>query len=275
MRDKIKIRVNSIALTIIILVLVLLPQLSYADTYAQLEGYWQCREEGEPVTLEFKSRQQLFYKGKAYKYQLAPEAIQVYEEDGLINYFFTVDGSNLLVISQDGSVIQCQKAKSPKQAGTTSRAEKPAQKHYETDLPDRGWPPPYARPQGRVDEENPGSQALLYKFAGRWDHVTRNTLTNIFLKPDGTYEEAYEAGYSGQFTDQGGYQTGNWGATGAEQARGRWKVVGSLRKGKLFLIDQSGRERVYNYQVHIRREEVFWGEYFFNNQLYSVKYIYR
>ena len=32
-------------------------------------------------------------------------------------------------------------------------------------------------------------QALLYKFAGRWDHVTRNTLTNQFLKPGGTYEE--------------------------------------------------------------------------------------
>jgi len=141
--------------------------------------------------------------------------------------------------------------------------------------PDKGWPPPYARPQGNVSEDNPNTQALLYKFAGRWDHVTTNTLTNLFLKPDGTYEEAYESGYSGQFTDQGGYQTGHWGATGEQQARGRWKVVGGLRQGKLYLVDQNGKQNVYEYQVHIKRGEVFWGEYFFNGQLNSVKYIYR
>jgi hypothetical protein len=131
------------------------------------------------------------------------------------------------------------------------------------------------RPQGRIDEYNPGAQALLYKFAGRWDHVTSNTLTNLFLKPDGTYEEAYEGGYSGVFKDEGGYQTGNWGATGAQQARGRWKVVGDLRQGKLYLVDQSGRESVITYQVHIKGGEVFWGEYFFNGKLYSAEYVYR
>jgi hypothetical protein len=268
-------RFNTIALTVIILLLMLLPQISYADSYTQLEGYWQCQEDGVPVTLEFKSRQQLFYNGKAYKYQLSPGTINVQEENGLINYFFNVDGGSLLVISPDGSVIQCRKAKKPNPADTASRSDEPAQKHYEAESPYKGWSPPYARPQGKVDEENPGPQALLYKFAGRWDYVTGNTLTNLFLKPDGTYEEAYEAGYSGQFTDQGGYQTGNWGATGTEQARGRWKVVGGLREGKLYLIDQSGRERVYNYHVHIQKGEVFWGEYFFNNRLYAVKYIYR
>jgi hypothetical protein len=275
LQDEIKFRVNTIALTVIVLVLMLLPKLSYADSYTQLEGYWQCQEDSEPVTLEFKSRQQLFYNGKAYKYQLAPGTIHVQEENGLIDYFFAVEGGNLAVISPDGSVIQCQKAEKSKMADTKRSPGEPTQKDHEVESPDKGWPPPYARPQGKVDEENPGSQALLYKFAGRWDYVTKNTLTNLFLKPDGTYEEAYEAGYSGQFTDQGGYQTGNWGAAGTEQARGRWKVVGSLRKGKLYLINQRGREIVYNYQVHIQRGEVFWGEYFFNNRLYSVKYIYR
>jgi hypothetical protein len=97
----------------------------------------------------------------------------------------------------------------------------------------------------------------------------------LYLKPDGTFEEAYEAGYSGQFTDQGGYQTGHWGATGEQQARGHWKVVGGLRQGRLYLFDQDGRERIIQYRVHIRSGEVYWGEYFFNGQLYSVKYIYR
>jgi hypothetical protein len=137
------------------------------------------------------------------------------------------------------------------------------------------WPPPYRPPQGTIDEYNPTAEMMLYKFAGRWDHVTTNTLTNVFLKPDGTYEIAYEAGYSGQFQDQGGNQTGNWGAAGKEQLSGRWRIEGNLREGKLFMMDQNGNENVYPYRVHIQRGEIYWGEYFFNNLLYSVKYIYR
>jgi hypothetical protein len=168
-----------------------------------------------------------------------------------------------------------QKGSTPKGEIKKSGPESVGADPVQTQSSDNGWPPAYARPQGNVPEDNPGAQALLYKFAGRWDHVTTNTLTNLFLKPDGTYEEAYESGYSGQFADQGGYQTGHWGAAGEQQSRGRWKVVGGLRQGKLYLVDQNGRQNVYEYQVHIERGEVFWGEYFFNGKLYSVKYIYR
>ena len=180
-----------------------------------------------------------------------------------------------MIFSPDGSVTQCQKAKKPKVAGTKKKSGKPTTQGRQAQSPGQGWPPPYARPQGPVNENNPSNQALLYKFAGRWDHVTTNTLTNLFLKPDGTYEEAYEAGYSGEFRDQGGYQTGHWGATGQQQGRGLWRVVGSLRQGSLYLVDQNGRETAYQYQVHIRGGEVYWGEYFFNGKLYSAKYIYR
>jgi hypothetical protein len=171
--------------------------------------------------------------------------------------------------------MQCRKAKKAKHADTELKSSKQATQTRQSRSSDQTWPPPYVRPQGKIDENNPDAQALLYKFAGRWDHVTSNTLTNLFLKPDGTYEETYESGYSGVFKDQGGYQTGNWGATGAQQGRGRWKVRGSLRQGELYLVDQNGTENVYHYQVHVRGGEVYWGEYFFNGQFYSVNYIYR
>jgi hypothetical protein len=148
------------------------------------------------------------------------------------------------------------------------RAMKPAQSA-------KGWPPPYAKPQGPIDEEDPDAGALLYKFAGRWDHVSSNTLTNIYLKPDGTYEEAYEAGYSGIYTDDGGYQTGNWAAAGNQNESGQWSISGGLRKGTLRLVDRSGKETAYQYQVHVKDGEVYWGEYFFNGKLHSVNYIYR
>jgi hypothetical protein len=138
-----------------------------------------------------------------------------------------------------------------------------------------GWPPPYQRPPGRITWEDSSPEKLLYKFAGRWDSATSNTLHNIYLKPDGSFEDSYEAGYSGQFVDQGGFQTGNWGATGNEQAGGRWTIQGTLRQGTITLIHGNGKRTNYGYRVHCRGSECYGSEYFFNGKLYSVKYIYR
>jgi len=273
--DGINYKTRTIPLIITTLSVLIISPLAWADSFTQLKGYWRCQEDGLQSTLEFKSRQQLLYNGQVASYQLAPGVLQVQEEQGLANYFFQLEGDLLLILSPDGSVTQCQKAKKPKQTKTQQESSKDTSPTAQTQSHDQVWPPPYVRPQGRIDEYNPGAQALLYKFAGRWDHVTSNTLTNLYLKPDGTYEESYEAGYSGVFKDQGGYQTGNWGATGTQQAQGRWKAVGGLRQGKLYLVDQNGRQGVIPYQVHIKGGEVYWGEYFFNGKLYSVKYIYR
>jgi hypothetical protein len=267
--------VTNMSVIIVTIPLLFISPSAWADNFAQLKGYWQCQEDNQQATIEFISRQQLIYNGQAVNYQLVPGAIQVQEDYGLATYLFTLEENFLVILSPDGSVTQCQKAKKPKQAKTPQKSGKSTSQNAHTKSQDQYWPPPYVRPQGQIDENNPGAQVLLYKFAGRWDHVTSNTLTNLFLKPDGTYEEAYEAGYSGVFTDQGGYQTGNWGATGAQQARGHWKAAGGLRQGTLYFVDQSGRESAISYQVHIKAGEVFWGEYFFNGKLYSVKYIYR
>ena len=138
-----------------------------------------------------------------------------------------------------------------------------------------GWPPPYQRPPGRSTWEDSSPEKLLYKFAGRWDSATSNTLHNIYLKPNGSFEDSYEAGYSGQFVDQGGSQTGNWGTAGNEQTGGRWTIQGTLRQGTITLIHRNGKRTDYRYQVHCRGSECYGSEYFFNGKLYSVKYIYR
>jgi hypothetical protein len=268
-------KVYAIVLITIVLSLLLITPSTRADSFAKLKGYWNCQEDGLQSTLEFKSKNLLIYNEQQANYQLGQGVFQVQEEQGVANYFFEIKENFLFILSPDGSVTQCQKAIKPKKSATQQKSTKGASSTAQTLFQDPAWPPPYVRPQGSIDENNPSSQALLYKFAGRWDHYTGNTLTNLFLKPDGTYEEAYEAGYSGVFKDQGGYQTGNWGATGTQQTQGRWKVVGGLRQGKLYLVDQNGRQISIPYQVNIKEGEVFWGEYFFNDRLYSVKYIYR
>ena len=270
----IDVRIRTLMFAINMLALFFIQQPTFADDYAHLKGCWQCQIDGEMIILEFESRQKLLYDGEAYNYQLSPGVIRVQEGYGLENYFFKMERGILFVQSPDGSIMQCKRAKKSQQAKVKRKPTTSTHTRHQQSV-DQAWPPPYVRPQGTINEQNPRAQKILYKFAGRWANVTSNTLTNLLLKPDGTYEEAYEAGYSGVFKDQGGYQTGHWGATGAQQGRGHWKVAGSLRKGKLFLVDQNGSENVYNYQVHSRGEEVYWGEYFFNGRLYSVEYIYR
>ena len=116
---------------------------------------------------------------------------------------------------------------------------------------------------------------LIYNGQPANYQLLSNTLSNLYLKPDGTYQESYEAGYGGQFQDQGGYQTGHWGATGTDQGQGRWAIQGTLKHGTLTLIASNGNRTVHQYRVHYKNGEYYWGEYFFNGKLYSVKYIYR
>ena len=269
-RSVLRLRSLSLRLIISIVAILLVSSVARADEFSRLKGFWECFEEGAQATLEFKSKQNLVYNGTTYTYQLAPGVFQVQDETGVANYFYAIEDGILLIMSMDGSVSQCRKGNKPQE---TTTAQKPS--GTATATGGGPWPPRYVKPQPPYDEVNPGNELLLYKFAGRWDHVSTNTLTNLFLKPDGTYEEAYEAGYSGTFTDQGGYQTGSWGAAGADNARGYWRVVGGIRSGKLILRDQAGNESIYHYQVHIRNGEIYSGEYFFNNRLYSVTYIYR
>lgn len=242
------------------------------DDYSILQGAWDCDEGGTRSSLEFLSPNQLRYNGETASYQLVPNVILVEEEYGLAQYYYQFQDGALIVFSPEGSVTQCRKAM--RRAPQQPAPRQPPGAGPGALVPGPNWPP-YERPAGPVSEDAPSAQALLYKFAGRWDHVTPNTLTNLYLKPDGTYAESYEAGYSGQFQDQGGHQTGNWGATGAEQSGGRWMIEGSLRQGTLTLIDGNGNRTAYRYRVHVKDGETYWGEYFFDGQLYSVKYVYR
>ena len=245
----------------------LLSQFGYAaEGYALLNGFWRCQEESEQSTLEFKSRTELIFNGQPASYQLLPNAFQVIEASGPVSYYYEYLEGTLIILSPDGSMTYCQKAKKP-----SVQEQRPTQPQKTV----QGWPPPYQRPLGSITWEDSSLGKLLYKFAGRWDSATSNTLHNIYLKPDGSFEDSYEAGYSGQFTDQGGFQTGNWGATGNENNDGHWTIQGTLRQGTIRLIYRNGNNTNYRYQVHCRGSECYGSEYFFNGKLYTVKYIYR
>lgn len=110
---------------------------------------------------------------------------------------------------------------------------------------------------------------LIKHFAGTWVNYTRNTETKIILTPDGDYFEYYEASYSGQFHDQYGIQTGDWGTARQDQNRGRWTIRGDQEHGQVVITFKDGREVVVEYQVHIEKGKTYWREYWFNGELYG------
>lgn len=79
------------------LALLLTAPLASAEIYTKLQGYWQCQEDGQQVSLEFESEQRLLYDGRAYDYQLGPGVIQVMEGTSLVDYFFVLESGILMV----------------------------------------------------------------------------------------------------------------------------------------------------------------------------------
>jgi hypothetical protein len=173
--DRIDIRAHTLILAITTILLFLIQPLAFADDYAQLKGCWQCQIDGERIVLEFTSQKRLLYNGEAYNYQLSPGVIQVQEGYNLENYFFKIEGGVLFVQSPEGWIMQCKIAKKTQQAKLKRKPTTPSTHTY-TQPTYQNWPPPYIRPEGTINEQNPSTQALLYKFSGRWANVTSNTI---------------------------------------------------------------------------------------------------
>ena len=110
---------------------------------------------------------------------------------------------------------------------------------------------------------------LMQHFTGQWTSFTSNTTTWLYLYPNGIYSEDYEAAYAGDFTNDVGDVTGNWGATGQSSDRGRWIVRGNKESGKIIVKLDNGDELVFNYKVHVERGETYYSEYWFNGRLYK------
>ncbi|MCK5001931.1 MAG: hypothetical protein KAJ92_05430 [Gammaproteobacteria bacterium] len=256
-------------------VVAMFPSTALSSSSASLSGYWNCEEEGARYTLEFKTESQLVYNGQSLNYQLQDNVLLVQEEYGFTPYVFEIKKTGLTFLSPDGSVSRCQKgeavqASKPTKKPSTAKATTDVQ----TLVPGRNWPA-YVRPSGNVSWESSDPQALLYKFSGRWDNYSGSTLSNIYLKPEGSFSDSSETSYSGSFSDQAGYQTGAWGTVGQSQGGGYWSIKGTLSRGVITLVRSNGQHKVINYQVHVKNGEYYGGEYFFNGALHSVNYIYR
>ncbi len=113
-----------------------------------------------------------------------------------------------------------------------------------------------------------GSSDLMQFFADTWVTTTTNTSSYVTLYPDGTWSDRSESYYSGNFNDGGGANTGNWGAGGQQQGRGRWSVRGNKDQGQIIVVTAEGQQNTYEYHVHIENGQKYYSEYYFNGTLY-------
>ena len=224
-----------------------------------LMGHWSCTHQNASHSLEFMSANQLRFDGEVINYLKMFGSILVEEDVGIVNYSVNQQQDDLAIVNPDGSITQCKRGRLAPNKPSTAQASSAGQ----------------AQPVPTPDRNESGIEYLVYKFAGRWDHYSGNRLTNRYFKPDGSYEDSYEAGFSGEFNDQYGFQTGNWGVYGTEQYVGRWYPVGTLHEGQIYITRSGGSEEVLEYKILFKNGQYYSADYYFNGDLYTVEYIYR
>ena len=116
-----------------------------------------------------------------------------------------------------------------------------------------------------------GSQDLVRHFAGEWVWTSGHRTEWMHLFPNGAYSDQSEASYSGNFTDDVGNITGNWGAYGEQKNIGRWNVQGTRDSGVLTVIDPDGSQTRYEYRVFVERGQKYYTEYLFNGYHYMKR----
>jgi len=114
---------------------------------------------------------------------------------------------------------------------------------------------------------------LMKHFAGQWVNFSSSGASTTWLTfyPDGSFSDQYEASYGGNFTNDVGDVTGDWGAYNQESSQGRWTVQGNKDQGQIIVTYTNGNQTVYNYQVHEERGQKYYSEYKFNGYLYAKK----
>jgi hypothetical protein len=74
-----------------------------------LIGAWQCTGNFGSAELVFESQHKLVFDSEEAIYQVVPGAIRVQDEEGPVDYMYTLKGRNLSVTLPDGTTMQCVK----------------------------------------------------------------------------------------------------------------------------------------------------------------------
>ena len=207
-------------------------------------------------------------------YEVVDDAILVEDDYGAIPYYYGFEGDSLVILSPDGSVMWCEESAQPEPSqAVPGRGPGTSTAGPGVLVPGPDWPV-YAPPTEPVSEDAPSSQALLYKFAGRWDTsppTRRPVCISIPTAPTCAATKPATAATSRRMACRAGAGA----PPVASSDRGQWMIERSAHGGDPD-PHRSERDRfAVPYQVHVEDGETYWGEYLFDGDLYQVTYIYR
>jgi hypothetical protein len=114
-----------------------------------------------------------------------------------------------------------------------------------------------------------GTSAQITRvLVGKWKDIRSSGHTIIEIYADGTFSYYSDSTASGQFYNQYGENTGNWGYGNQNSTRGRWTAKGTPHEGTIYYQSQNGEQGTLDYQIMIENGRTYWNECYFDGTLY-------
>ena len=110
---------------------------------------------------------------------------------------------------------------------------------------------------------------IMRTLAGSWKDIRSTGNTIITLNQNGTFSYYSDYASGGDFSNQYGDVTGNWGYGNQGGMQGRWTAQGTPQRGTIYYQSQNGEQGTLDYQVMVEKGQVFWNEIYFDGTLYS------
>ena len=95
-------------------------------------------------------------------------------------------------------------------------------------------------------------------FVGQWSTYTKYSETHIYFYSNGTYQTSNSSNYGNSDTSVGA----TWGMANDNSDRGRWSVVGNMKRGRITLMGNDGSTQYIDYNIQGK-------EMYFNGTLYG------
>ncbi len=200
---------------------------------AKLSGNWLCRSEYGSVSLNFLSNKLLEYDGERYQYTVSGNTLNVYTEDGLVQYPFQLDGTQLIIAFPEGYSLLFNKIKKSSAGQNTGPAASPGGRFLKGTLCEYG-------------------SSSSYSSYSSYSHTNW-----VYFDGNGHFQYGSESSYSGS-------AGGAYGSDSDPANRGTYKISGN----NVYLTFQDGTSVTLT--VHFVQDNGHITELMYGEKLYAA-----
>ncbi len=228
-------------------------------------GRWICNDGVSPFDVTFESRNRLVFNGEPMEYVLASGVLRVRDEEGYVDYPYTLEGNSLVIVFPDGFRLPCKRGTTLSTVppggmttGTPPSSDYPA--------PPMETPPPPARGYPGQGIGSSGQEYLLQGMLCHWSGGSEmSSSTRVWFDGRGRFTYSSETAFSGDITDQYGDITATYGGYDQTPTEGgTYRVVGD----KVYLTFSDGSTGIAT--VYMRQADGRITELMYEGDLYAT-----